>query len=115
MDFSNKCRIVRNCQRACILGAYIAGLQFDDLRLSNFSLKSYENYFDGAKQLRKKFDNLKDPDNFEEKRYLETLKYELDFLIKHFHNKGYLLAPVGFFGGVQSTLPNYFMENKIFK
>ena len=97
------------------LNAYIAGIQTEDLRLSNFSLKSYDNYFSSAKNLRKKAELLKNPEDDGEKVYLDMLKYDLDMLIKHYHLKGFLLAPVAFFGGVQVTIPNFFMNNNVFR
>ena len=83
--------------------------------MSNYSLKSYENHIKSAKELRRKcdiFDNttLNQIDN----RHLELLKYELDFLITNFKHKGFLLAPIAF-GGVSSSLPDNFKQNKTFR
>ena len=92
--------------------AYSAGLQYDDLRMNNYSFWDYQEYFETAKKLREKFNKISATE-FEGggSRYMDILKYELNSLIEHSMHKGYLLAPITPYLGLTTSLPNAFKES----
>ena len=93
--------------------AYSAGLQYDDLRMNNYSFLDYQEYFETAKNLREKFNKISNAIQIEggRSRYIDILKYELNSLMEHSKHKGYLLAPITPYGGLTTSLPNAFKEN----
>ena len=89
--------------------AYSAGLQYDDLRMNNYSYLDYQEYFKTANNLKEKFNKIYNANGAT--RYMDILKYELDSLMEHSMHKGYLLAPITPFDGLTTSLPNAFKEN----
>jgi hypothetical protein len=99
--------------------AYYLGLEATNVGMNNFSMAALEERKMAAMTFRNRAEDLlKSHDAMEDlelTRLLDMIRYETNFFVEKFDQRGFLMAPVNWLEGVQGYMPQYFATKYDFK